>query len=182
MKPKTPFLSVETHGISRAEYEQVKSPYHQQQELLALLAVCWDHNAAILKLHGYHVPSDWTATPMTQNISEPDALDAYRVIQACCDLWKSIRSKDPFAIANAGFWLGRMTGKDQFDQYNRRNAGKDRSLPKQRAKFVFNTRQTWPSAKAFMEAVEMAGIPAPSLPQGRKWFSEFRKEAQNSLF
>lgn len=129
MKPKTPFLSVETHGISQAERDQLDNPYQHQQRLLALLAACWDHNSAILKQHGYHLPSDWTATPMTQNISEPDALDAYRVIQACCDLWKSIISKDPFAIANAAFWLGRMTGKDQFDQYNRRNAGKNRSVP-----------------------------------------------------
>jgi hypothetical protein len=178
---KTPFVAVATRDISQEEHDRLTSPYQQQQDLLELLRICWDHNAAILKDHNHHVPTDWTGTPTTQVITEPDAIDAFHVIRACCDLWQAIRSKDPFAIAKAGIWLGRMESGDVFRQYQARNSNRPRSDHKAQAWELFQSRTTWRDAKDFLSALEKSGIPA-SLPQGRNWFTDFRKEVRKSQF
>ena len=155
----TPFIQVETHGIGQAERDQLTSPYQQQRDFLATLACIWDHNAAILKRHGYLTPSDWTGIPLVQNIIEADAMEAHRLLQACCELWKCVQSKDPFAIANAGIWLGMMTSGNQWDQFKSRIASYPRSEPKQRAHDLFKSRQQWPSAKVFMDEIERQADP-----------------------
>ena len=178
---KTPFVAVATRDISQEEHDRLTSPYHQQQDLLELLRACWDYNAAILKNHNHLVPSDWTGTPTTQVITEPDAIEAFRVIQACCALWKAIFTKDPFAIANAGIWLGMMTGGDQFRQYQARNSNRPRSDHKAQAREIFQSRTTWRGAKYFISALEENGIPV-SQPQGENWYTDFRKEVRKSQF
>lgn len=90
---KTSYLQIETRQITQDEHNQLTSRYAQQQDLLDLLRLVWDHNAVILQAHGYRVPTDWTGTPTTQDVVEPEADEAMRIIAACCDAWKAIRSK-----------------------------------------------------------------------------------------
>ena len=172
---KTPYLQIETGKITKDEYERLTSPYHQQQKLLDRLRLIWDHNAAILQAHGYRVPSDWTGRPATQDVVEPEAVEASRIIAACCDVWKAIFSKDPFAIANAGIWLGMMLSGEPYRQYQGRNGRQPRSVEIMKAREVFRSRDNWQSAKEFIRAVEQNGIRV-SRHQGANWFTDFRKE------
>ena len=173
---KTPYLQTETRaGITQDEYERLNSPYHQQQELLDNLHLIWDHNAAILHAHGYCVPSDWTGRPATQAVVEPEAVEAARIITACCRLWETINSKDPFAIANAGIWLGMMLSGEPYRQYQSRNGRQPRSVEIMKAREVFRSRDNWQSAKEFIKAVEQNGIRV-SPHQGTNWFTDFGKE------
>ena len=178
---KTPYLQIETRQITQDEHDQLNSRYAQQQDLLDRLRLIWDHNAAILKAHGYRVPSDWTGTPTTQVVVEPEADEAMRIIAACCDVWKAIRSKDLFAIANAGIWLGMMLSGEDFRQYQGRNSRQPRSESKRLAREIYFSRDNWRRYIDFENALEKEGIKATE-PQARNWYSDFRKEKNTGMF
>jgi hypothetical protein len=180
------FVDVETREIHQAEFERLQSPFEQQNELLKVLGSAWHHNAEILTRYGYRVPSGspfpWCGTPMKQDIQEPDAIEAFRVIDAVCGLWRAIWSKDTFAIANAAFWLGRMTGGDQFRQYNRRNSRKtrkSRSAPKSCAREFYQSRDHWEGGfQAFQKALCEADRTMIEVKETtiRKWWQDFEKK------
>lgn len=172
---KTPYLQTEARKITPEEYAQLISPDHQQQKLLDTLRLVWDHNAAILKALGYRVPSDWTGMPATQDVVEPEAVEASRIIAACCRLWETIDAKDPFAIGNAGIWLGLSLCGEPFRRHQGRSGSNPKSVHKIKAREVFRSRDIWQSAKEFIKAVEQNGIPV-SPQQGANWFTDFRKE------
>lgn len=182
------FLHVETRcEIDDAEWERLQSPYAQQVALLDLLTLAWSHNAEILTRCGYRVPKGnpypWCGTPMTQSIVEPDAIEAFRVIDAICGVWRAIVRKDAFAIANAAFWLGRMTGGEQYRQHQARNRkgkqGPARSKYMPKAKEIYDTRQDWPDFKAFSAALNEASSEIKATVQEdtvRRWWNRFEKD------
>ncbi len=172
---KRPFVAVTTGESIASEWEQLTSPYQQQQDLLELLRVCWDHNAAILRNHGHFVPKDWTGTPQTLHTDDPSLREAHHVLAACHDLWKAIWSKDLFRIANAGFWLGRMTAGDQFRQYQARISGGPRSEEKEQARAFYQAHRPQ-SARHFHAAlVKEKGLEKVTWEQARNWYTDFKK-------
>ena len=170
---KRPFVQVETAPLERDERDRLNDPYHNQQLMLAILAGCWEANAAILEQHGYPTPASWTGRMTRQDITDPAPLEAYRVLQACCDAWQAIRSQDPFRIAHAGFWLGQMTAGDSFRQYQSRNSSAPRSAAKEEARALFQAHRPG-SCKAFELGLAAAGISA-TREQARNWYTDFKK-------
>lgn len=168
------FLQIETHPAER------ETPYDQQQRLLATLRTVWDHNAAILVRHGHQVPSDWTGTPTRQEITVPEAVEAWHIIVACCDLWRNLITRDLFAIANAGIWLGIAMSGELFRQNNRRNAQLLRSDAKAKAREVFLSRPSWDKPAQFVQAVRKARIAYGKPDTCRKWLREFEREKINA--
>lgn len=171
-------MNVDRRPISKEEAERLDSPYEIQKALFGTLQRGWDYNAAILRRYGYHVPEGspypWSAIPMTQDITEPEAIEAYEVISATCELWRRIGTRDVLAIARAGIWLGRMTCGDTFRQYQRRNSNKERSKIKKRAREIFQSREQWAKASEFMAVLTEHGIETTA-SQCQKWVTEFRK-------
>ncbi|MFB1490774.1 MULTISPECIES: hypothetical protein [unclassified Thiocapsa] len=182
------FLHVETGEIDEAEWDRRQSPYAQQAALMDLLTLAWSHNAAILIRYGYRLPDGddlypWAGTPPTQTIVEPDAIEAGRVIDAICGVWRAIQRKDVFAVANAAHWLGRMTGGGQYRQHQARNRmgkkgpGRSKYMPK--AKEIYDTRQDWPDFKAFSAALNEANAEIKATVQDgtvRTWWNRFENE------
>ncbi|MBK1723379.1 hypothetical protein [Thiocystis violacea] len=93
--------------------------YESQQQLLEVLSRAWNYNAEILRRHGY-VVTKMGAPPVTQDIAEPDAQEAQRVIGAVSEVWRSLFTDDKAAIANAGLWLGIVSSGQYF---RKRQAG-----------------------------------------------------------
>jgi len=120
-------------AISKEEAAEMMQPYRQQEELIAFLNDAWEHSAEILRAHGYEV-TKMGAPPITQDITEPKALEAEDVIGAIHNVWSALFKADEFTIANAGIWLGLMAGGESFRKYQKALSDMQRNSPRSQDK------------------------------------------------